>query len=258
MGLPGATASIRVFIPVLNAHGAGAVLDVLSALSSYDGSDAYAVAKPAYWSMIGGIHLELASQNTLVAGVVLGAAGTGLMAGADYDGPLTDAADVARAAPDGVDMGLIEVVVDDWSAHVKAFLVGDPVDTCQPLPASCPRKQGALREDAPFETSECQRRSTVNDTVMIIAESNAAEGKADQVRSLIQTVVERTRAEDGCLRYELLRDLDDDSHMILIEEWRDQASLDAHLTSEHLTTLFKEMMPLLAGEGHGTRVARVM
>ncbi|MFB7090329.1 putative quinol monooxygenase [Streptomyces sp. NPDC056296] len=97
----------------------------------------------------------------------------------------------------------------------------------------------------------------MNDTVMIIAESNAAEGKADQVRSLIESVVERTRAEDGCLRYELLRDLDDDSHIILIEEWRDQASLDAHLASEHLTTMFQTMMPLLAGEGHGTRVARI-
>ncbi|MDO0926610.1 putative quinol monooxygenase [Streptomyces sp. TG1A-8] len=98
----------------------------------------------------------------------------------------------------------------------------------------------------------------MNDTVMIIAESNAAEGKADQVRSLIQSVVERTRAEDGCLRYDLLRDLDDDSHMILIEEWRDQAALDAHLASEHLTSLFQEMMPLLAGEGRGTRVSRVL
>ncbi|GAA2967135.1 putative quinol monooxygenase [Streptomyces enissocaesilis] len=98
----------------------------------------------------------------------------------------------------------------------------------------------------------------MNDTVMIIAESNAIEGKADQVRSLIQSVVERTRAEDGCLRYELLHDLDDDHHIILIEEWRDQASLDAHLASEHLSSLFQEMMPLLAGEGRGTRVSRVL
>ncbi|KUH38124.1 MULTISPECIES: putative quinol monooxygenase [Streptomyces] len=97
----------------------------------------------------------------------------------------------------------------------------------------------------------------MNDTVMVIAESNAVEGKADQVRSLVESVVERTRAEDGCLRYELLRDLDDDHHIILIEEWRDQAALDAHLASEHLITLFQEMMPLLAGEGRGTRVARV-
>ncbi|WP_411072508.1 putative quinol monooxygenase [Streptomyces sp. cmx-4-25] len=98
----------------------------------------------------------------------------------------------------------------------------------------------------------------MNDTVMIIAESNAAEGKADQVRSLIQSVVERTRAEDGSLRYELLPDLDDDHHIVLVEEWRDQAALHAHLASEHLTTTFQKMMPLLAGEGRGTRVARIV
>jgi hypothetical protein len=39
---------------------------------------------------------------------------------------MNDPADVARAALDGVETGKIEVVVDDWSAHVKASLAGDP------------------------------------------------------------------------------------------------------------------------------------
>ncbi|KUH38613.1 MULTISPECIES: hypothetical protein [Streptomyces] len=65
--------------------------------------------------------------------MVLGAADTDIMAGADYDGPLTDPADVARIALDGVEKGLIEVVVDEWSTHVKAALAGDPADFCQQL-----------------------------------------------------------------------------------------------------------------------------
>ncbi|MFR9724720.1 SDR family oxidoreductase [Streptomyces sp. MS19] len=126
----GTLAMVRAFAPVLAANGGGAIVNMLSALSwfSYDGSNAYAVAKAAEWSMTNGIRLELAEQKTLVTGVVLGAADTDMMAGAAYDGPLTDPADVARAVLDGVERGRVEVVVDEWSAHVKASLAADPAE----------------------------------------------------------------------------------------------------------------------------------
>ncbi|UBU11273.1 SDR family oxidoreductase [Nonomuraea gerenzanensis] len=117
---------IRAFAPVLGAGGGGAIVNVLSALSwfSYDGANAYAAAKAAAWSLTNGARLELRGQGTLVTGVHLGAADTDMMAG--YEGDLLDPADVARAALDGVAAGAYEVVVDQWSAHVKASLAGDP------------------------------------------------------------------------------------------------------------------------------------
>ncbi|WP_367651713.1 hypothetical protein [Curtobacterium sp. MCPF17_052] len=59
-------------------------------------------------------------------GLHLGAADTDMMAG--YDGPMTDPADVVRAALDGVERDATEVLVDDWTRLVKASLAGDPVD----------------------------------------------------------------------------------------------------------------------------------
>jgi len=56
--------------------------------------------------------------------VFLGAADTDIMAG--YDGPKIDPRDVPRASLDGLSTESIEVVVDDWSAMVKASLSGDP------------------------------------------------------------------------------------------------------------------------------------
>ncbi|MEV4178887.1 SDR family oxidoreductase [Nonomuraea sp. NPDC049709] len=116
----------RAFAPVLGANGGGAILNVLSALSwfSYDGANAYSAAKAAAWSLTNGIRLELREQGTLVTGVHLGAAATDMMAG--YEGDLLDPADVARAALDGVESDAYEVVVDEWSATVKASLAGDP------------------------------------------------------------------------------------------------------------------------------------
>ena len=132
----GTLSVVRAFAPVLAAGGGGAILNVLSALSwfSYDGTNAYAAAKAAQWSLTNGIRLELAAQGTQVTGVHVGAVDTDIMAG--YDGPKVDPADVVRAALDGVQAGKLEVVVDDWSAMIKASLAGDPADFYRPALAT--------------------------------------------------------------------------------------------------------------------------
>ena len=123
----GTLGTIRAFAPVLKANGGGAIVNVLSALSWFaaPGSGAYAAAKAAEWNMTNGVRLELAAQGTFVQGVLLGAADTDIMAG--YDGPKIDPRDVPRLAFDGLASGSIEVVVDEWTAMVKASLAGDPV-----------------------------------------------------------------------------------------------------------------------------------
>jgi NAD(P)-dependent dehydrogenase (short-subunit alcohol dehydrogenase family) len=117
---------IREFAPVLGANGGGAIVNVLSALSWFStrGAGGYAAAKAAEWNMTNGVRSELATQNTLVQGVLLGAADTDIAAG--LKGPKIDPRDVPRASLDGVEQGLIEVIVDDWTAMVKASLAGDP------------------------------------------------------------------------------------------------------------------------------------
>jgi NAD(P)-dependent dehydrogenase (short-subunit alcohol dehydrogenase family) len=118
---------IREFAPILaTAAGGGAIVNVLSALSwfSFPGNGSYGAAKAAEWNMTNGVRLDLAAQGTLVQGVHLGAADTDIMAG--YDGPMIDPALVPRASFDGLAVGAIEVVVDEWSAMIKASLAHDP------------------------------------------------------------------------------------------------------------------------------------
>ena len=117
---------VRAFAPALAANGGGAILNVLSALSwfSYDGATAYAAAKSAEWSLTNGIRLELVGQGTLVTGLHLGSTDTDMMAA--YDIEKNDPADVVRAALDGIEAGLLEVLADEASAGVKAALAADP------------------------------------------------------------------------------------------------------------------------------------
>ncbi len=117
---------VRAFAPVLSRNGGGAILNVLSALSwfSFPGSNAYAAAKAAEWSLTNSIRLELADQGTQVTGLHVGPVDTDM--GAGYDGPKVDPADVASRALDGVEAGHVEVLADELSAQVKAALARDP------------------------------------------------------------------------------------------------------------------------------------
>jgi hypothetical protein len=45
---------------------------------------------------------------------------------AGYDGPMIAPREVPRSSLDGLAAGSIEVIVDDWTAMVKASLAGDP------------------------------------------------------------------------------------------------------------------------------------
>lgn len=119
---------IREFAPVLARNDGGAIVNVLSALSWFasPGTGSYAAAKAAEWNLTNAVRLELASQGTLVQGVLLGAADTEISAG--YDGPKIDPRDVPRSSLDGLADGSIEVIVDDWTAMVKASLAGDQAE----------------------------------------------------------------------------------------------------------------------------------
>ena len=116
----------RAFAGTLGAHGGGAIVNVLSALSfvAFAGATSYSASKAAEWMLTQATRVELAGQGTQVLGLHLGGADTDMMAG--YDGPLLDPAEVVRAALDGLEAGRSEVLVDPWSEEAKAGVAEDP------------------------------------------------------------------------------------------------------------------------------------
>jgi NAD(P)-dependent dehydrogenase (short-subunit alcohol dehydrogenase family) len=127
--LLGPLETIRAFAPTLAANGGGAILNVLSRLSwlSYPGTNAYAVAKAAAWSLTNGVRLELAAQGTQVTGLLLSATDTDMMAG--WDIPKNDPVDVVRLALDGLARGELEILADQDTIDAKASLSDDPAVT---------------------------------------------------------------------------------------------------------------------------------
>ncbi|MCV7285627.1 SDR family oxidoreductase [Mycolicibacterium wolinskyi] len=121
----GTLAVTRAFAPHLIANAPGAVLNVASVLSWIHpaGIGAYSAAKAALWAQTDAVREELAPKNVAVTALHVGYMDTDMTAG--VDAPKADPAQVAAAALDGVEAGLVEVLGDDLTRQVKAGLSAD-------------------------------------------------------------------------------------------------------------------------------------
>jgi quinol monooxygenase YgiN len=77
------------------------------------------------------------------------------------------------------------------------------------------------------------------DSVHVIAIFYAEMGKEDEMEGVLRGLIEPTRREPGCIRYDLLRSLKGENYVefVFVEEWATEEALDAHGRSEHLQTL---------------------
>jgi quinol monooxygenase YgiN len=71
----------------------------------------------------------------------------------------------------------------------------------------------------------------------VIAQDFIKPEAVDTVLPLYRELVAATRAEPLCIAYDLFEDRKDPGHFIFVEEWPDQAALDAHCQTEHFTRL---------------------
>ncbi|MFE5142711.1 SDR family oxidoreductase [Streptomyces fagopyri] len=122
----GTLAMCRAFAPALGRNGGGAIVNVLSVLSwlSVTASAGYAAAKAAEWSVTNSLRLALAEQGTQVTALHVSYMATDMAA--SVAGPKADPVAVARAALDGVEAGLYEVLADEASRQAQAALSEGP------------------------------------------------------------------------------------------------------------------------------------
>jgi len=74
-------------------------------------------------------------------------------------------------------------------------------------------------------------------TLQVVAHLKAKADKIEETRDALLELITPTRAENGCIRYELTQNNDDPTDFTFVEEWTCDASLDEHLQSEHIRKL---------------------
>ena len=85
----------------------------------------------------------------------------------------------------------------------------------------------------------------MTDTLTIIAHIEAKEGELELVKKEVLALVEPTKKEQGCLRYELTQDHLNPKLFIFVEEWESQELWQKHMDNRHLEAFVKETDGLL-------------
>ncbi|MFJ4676350.1 MULTISPECIES: putative quinol monooxygenase [Kitasatospora] len=70
--------------------------------------------------------------------------------------------------------------------------------------------------------------------------------RVDELRELLLSFVEPTRAEEGCLEYHFHEKRDEPGVFVFYEAWRTEADLAAHLALPHLRAFQERRMDYLA------------
>lgn len=73
----------------------------------------------------------------------------------------------------------------------------------------------------------------------VIAIIEAKEGQEANLKALFAPLVEQTRKEEGNVRYDLWVSDENPREFRMIEEWKDEASLDVHMQLPHFTEFVK-------------------
>jgi len=84
----------------------------------------------------------------------------------------------------------------------------------------------------------------------VIAEATAKPGKEDELKRRLLELVEPTRKEEGCIRYDLHVNNAEPARFVFYETWKSLAMLDRHLQSPHLRAFIADSPELLAQPLH--------
>lgn len=73
--------------------------------------------------------------------------------------------------------------------------------------------------------------------IKVVAKNSVDEDKIEEYLKLCKELVEETRKEEGCIKYEMYQDEKDPTILTIIEEWESKEALDKHMISEHFTRI---------------------
>ena len=81
----------------------------------------------------------------------------------------------------------------------------------------------------------------------VVAVLKANSGSEAALQDALSALVPPSRAEEGCVGYELFRSAADASTFVTIETWRSQADLEAHMQTPHIAAALQALGGALDG-----------
>jgi len=93
--------------------------------------------------------------------------------------------------------------------------------------------------------------------LILIARMRAKPGQEARLRQELQLLVAPTRAEPGCITYDLHESQTDPAQFMFYEVWKSPTDLDAHFETPHMKAMKKIEHEIVEGEMDLTRWAKL-
>ncbi len=71
-------------------------------------------------------------------------------------------------------------------------------------------------------------------TLTIVANITANPDKIELIKTELEKLIEPSRADEGCLQYDLHQDNDNPAHFMFYENWQSRELWQAHMNTPHL------------------------
>ena len=84
--------------------------------------------------------------------------------------------------------------------------------------------------------------------IRVVARFSAKPDRISEVTEILSELVEPTRAEEGCITYDLLHNVEDPTDFTFVEEWTSRDALDKHLATEHIAECRRRIAPHVESE----------
>jgi len=85
-----------------------------------------------------------------------------------------------------------------------------------------------------------------SETVRVVARITAQADKVQEVKSILLRLLQPTRAEEGCISYDLHQSETDPAEFVFLEEWVSGAAILAHMQKAHVQEALSKAAALLA------------
>ncbi|MBP2034035.1 quinol monooxygenase YgiN [Clostridium algifaecis] len=84
--------------------------------------------------------------------------------------------------------------------------------------------------------------------IKVVARNFAQQDKLNEIIELYKELVELTRKEKGCIKYELYQDENNPSVLTMIEEWENKKALEDHFKAEHFVRIVPKVKKYMLKE----------
>jgi quinol monooxygenase YgiN len=98
----------------------------------------------------------------------------------------------------------------------------------------------------------------MNEIVTVIAHARAKPGEQERAREILEELVGPSRAEEGCINYDLHQSVEHPDLFVFHENWTSLDVLEAHAKSAHIQRFRKKLSEILEEPPIVSRWRRLM